>query len=490
MNQFFNTEDNFVTDSLDTLKSTKPNIILILSDDHGYGDLSFMNINEDVHTPNLDKLRESGIYFENGYVTAPICSPSRAGLMVGNYQQRWGAKWFGNSQFAPETYKTIPELLKMQGYRTGYFGKVHYGPDELASRSAPNNHGFDVSFYGLASHSYGRLHYLNHSLNPIEDYGEETHYLGMNPMYENGEAVASDTHLTKEFTDRTINFIKNSTDNDDSPFFTMLAFNAVHNFTWQLPVDELNKRGLPKFEDLDLSKIEYEEWYQNVISPNLEHGREYYLAQLEIMDEQIGRLIDYLEELNIRENTLVIYLTDNGGSPCNFGCNSPLSGSKYSLYEGGVRVPYIMSWPSVLQENQSSNALVSSLDFLPTFTYLAGVDPNIYKTDGKNLIEILLEDNGHERLYFDTGFQWAIREGDWKLRTVTETDGAEAYKTLKENEHADIGKPGTTLVNLNNNLDETDAYDLSDKNPDKREDLEEKYNEWLDAIENDLYLAD
>lgn len=490
MSQFLDKKNSFVIESLESLESSKPNLILILSDDHGYGDLSFMNMNEDVNTPNLDKLRESGIYFENGYVTAPICSPSRAGLIVGNYQQRWGAKWFGSSHFAPAEYKTIPELLKTQGYKTGYFGKVHYGPDELNSRSAPDKHGFDESFYGLASHSYGRLHYLHHSLNPIEDFGEETHYLGMNPMYENGVAVASDTHLTKEFTNRTIDFIDKSLEQDDNPFFAMLAFNAVHNFNWQLEDEELEKRGLNKFDDLDLDKTSYEDWYPGVRSPDLDNGREYYLAQLEIMDEQIGKLLNHLDASNIRENTLVIYLTDNGGSPCNYGCNSPLSGTKYSLYEGGVRVPYIMSWPGVINNNQTSEALVSSLDFLPTFTYLAGLDKSTYNSDGKNLIEILLEDRGHERLYFDTGFQWAIRENDWKLRTVTTTEGAQAQITLKKNENADIGTPGTRLVNLKENLNEADEFDLSTTHPDKAQDLEDIFNKWVESIENDIYLED
>lgn len=137
--------------NINELKGSKPNIIFIISDDHGYGDLSFKNILGDVNTPNLDRLRASGMLLEQGYVSAPVCSPSRAGLIVGSYQQRWGAKYFGSARFAPESVKTIPEILKTVEYRTGYFGKVHYGSDKPGGRECPENDGFDESFYGLAA---------------------------------------------------------------------------------------------------------------------------------------------------------------------------------------------------------------------------------------------------------------------------------------------------------------------------------------------------
>ena len=473
-----------VTEYVKQLKGKKSNILLILTDDQGYGDLSFKNANADVKTPNIDRLRASGVFFENGYVTAPICSPSRAGLIVGNYQRRWGAKWFGNSSFAPDKYLTIPELLKPQGYKAGYFGKVHYGADPLGSRSMPENHGFDDCLYGVASHSFGRLHYLEHAVNAIEKFGPEAHYLGKYPLYDNGKPVDCNRHLALEFTDRALNFIDKV--KDENPFFCMLAYNSVHNFTWQLPNEILEKFNLPKHPDLDLSKEDYMVWYEDVIAPNLEYGRQYYLAQLYILDQQIGRILDYLEENSLREDTIIIYLTDNGGSMCNYGSNTPLDGRKYTLYEGGIRVPYIVSWPGVIEANTSSEALVSSLDILPTCTFLAGVDESTYQTDGKNLLEVLLKDRGHENLFFDSGFQQAMRQGNWKMRYVDDSpDSLNARKGILKTEHTDIGEPGYTLVNFENGLDESKEADLSKQEPEKLKELQKEYQDWLDRMDRD-----
>src|SRR5699024_169921 len=138
----------------------------------------------------------------------------------------------------------------------------------------------------------------------------------------------------------------------------------VHNFAWQLPEDELAARALPSHDDFDPGTDEYIDWYDGAISPNLENGRAYYLAQLEIMDREIGRMLDHLEATGRLERTLVVYLTDNGGSACNYGDNTPLHGTKYSLFEGGVRVPLMLSWPGVIEPGTRSDALVSSLDLL------------------------------------------------------------------------------------------------------------------------------
>src|SRR5699024_6684087 len=154
------------------------------------------------------------------------------------------------------------------------------------------------------------------------------------------------------------------------------------------------------------------------ISPNLENGRAYYLAQLEIMDREIGRMLDHLEATGRRERTLVVYLTDNGGSTCNFGDNSPLHGTKYTLYEGGVRVPFTIRWPGVAAPGAQREELVSSMDLLPTLLGAAGVDPpSTQAIDGRDLRPLLEGTaSGHEMLHFDTGFQWAVRTPRWKLR--------------------------------------------------------------------------
>lgn len=410
----------------EALFGTKPNIVFILSDDHGYGDLSFYQQDPAVQTPNLDRIRQQGMLFEQGFVSAPICSPSRASLMVGSYPQRWGGKWFDTSSFAPDTYQSIPEILKKAGYRSGYFGKVHYGPDTPGSRSCPENHGFDESFYGLAAQGMGRLHYLIHEKEAEKTYGDAANILGMHAMYENGQATECNQHLTLEFGKRAKEFIEKEIAGEN-PYFCMLAFNAVHNFAWQLPEEELRKRNLPGYKDFSSTTSEYLDWYDGAISPNLPNGRAYYLAQLELMDQAIGRILDTLEQTGTAQNTLIVYLTDNGGSACNYGNNSPLTGSKYSLFEGGIRVPYLASWPGVISEGSLTKNLVSSMDLLPTFAYLAGIElSDEASIDGLNLVPSFLDEGkeGHQALYFDTGFQWSVRTDNWKLHEVHEDEAS------------------------------------------------------------------
>src|SRR5699024_8554710 len=362
----------------------RPDILLIISDDHGYADRSARG-SRDARTPHLDRLAREGVVFDQGYVTAPICSPSRAGLIAGAHQPRWGAQWFDTSAFPPPQQTAMPEVLQQAGYRTGYFGKVHYGPEGPGDRACPENHGFDESLYGLAGLSMGRLHYLHHSRAAADEYGEAASAHGVDPLRENGREVECERHLTVEFTDRALEFMGEGDEGQD-PYFCMVAYNAVHNFAWQLPQDELDARALPRHDDFDPASADYLDWYDGAISPHLEHGREYYLAQLEIMDRETGRLLDHLEATGRRESTLVVYLTDNGGSTCNYGDNAPLDGTKYSLFEGGVQVPMILSRPGTVPAGERSEALVSSLDLLPTFAAAAGAEvPPSDPIDGMDL---------------------------------------------------------------------------------------------------------
>lgn len=466
------------------LKASKPNIILIVSDDHGYADLSFTHAKEDVHTPNLDRLRKSGMLLEQGYVSAPVCSPSRSGMIVGSYQQRWGGHYFGDINFAPDSMETIPELLKKAGYTTGYFGKVHYGNDKPGSRACPDMHGFDESFYGLAALGYGRLHYLNHEFNADEKYGQSALVHNMYPLYENGKPVECKNFLTYEFANRAMNFMDKHKD-DENPYFYMLAFNAVHNFTWQLPDEELEKRGLPKFEDFDENKLEYVDWYDGVIMPNLPNGRQYYLAQLELMDKKIGEILDKVEELGQEENTLIIYITDNGGSPCNYGDNTPLRGTKYTLYEGGIRVPFLASWKGVISKNSTSRNLSSSLDFMTTFAYLAGVEVSSTNyEDGVNLLPTFLgQKGGHDNLYFDTGFQSSIRDERWKLLMSDLEESENAKNSLEKIEHASFSL-GRFLYDIENDLDESDEKSKLNENKEIAKNLENKFDEWKKEVED------
>ncbi|WP_437583198.1 sulfatase family protein [Paramicrobacterium sp. CJ85] len=449
----------------------KPNILLIVSDDHGYADRSAVGLT-DASTPALDRLASEGTSFTDAYVTAPICSPSRAAMITGQYQQRWGATWFNSSDIGDAP--TIAERLRERGYATGYFGKVHYGPEGPGDRGTPPQHGFDESLYGLAGQSMGRLHYLTHSSEAVDEYGEAAEAMAVQPLWSGEESVDVTRFLTDEFADRAGDFIER---HRDEPFFAMVAFNAVHNFCWQLPDEEREKRGLPPFDDWYPGAGEYLDWYDGAISPNLPHGREYYAAQLELMDRQIGQLLDRLDTLGIADDTIVVYLTDNGGSTCNYGDNSPLRGTKYTLWEGGIRVPFIVRWPGVTSAGAENDGLVSSLDLAATFLAAAEGDSEDAAEsgdlDGQNLADVLTGDTGHDALHWDCDWQWAVREGTWKLSWCDAS--SEFARYVREVEHTTPGD-GLFLCDLSGDPSETE--NLADANPQTVERLTELHRAW------------
>lgn len=455
----------------------RPNILLVVSDDHGYGDRSALGHDPAVRTPALDRIAADGVSCSDAYVVAPICSPSRAGIISGRYPQRWGATWFENSCFA-EDGETLAERLGGLGYRTGYFGKVHYGPEGPGERACPPHHGFDTTYYGLAGRQQGRLNYLRHSADAVGEYGPEASWrMGVQPMLEGDEEVELEGFLTAELGRRARDFVAAD---DDAPFFAMVAFNAVHNFCFQLPPEELERRGLPTRPDWnDDDDISYADWYDGAISPNLEHGREYYLAQLELMDAQIGALLADLDERGLAQDTIVVYLTDNGGSPCNYGDNAPLSGSKYTLWEGGIRVPFLVRWPGGgWTGGGTTAALASSLDLYPTLLAAAG-ETAAGDGDGVDLGDVLRGGPAPEResLHWDCGFQWAVRSGDLKLRWV---DGAsDDARGIARVEHADLGD-GWTLHDLAADVGE--QHDLAASRPDDVARLRALHDAWRERI--------
>lgn len=448
------------------MDARRPNIILIVSDDHGYADRSALGT-EGVSTPNLDRLAEQGVTFTDAYVTAPICSPSRAAMITGQYQQRWGATWFDDTEIGDA--RTVAEHLRDDGYATGYFGKVHYGSEGPGDRGCPPHHGFDESFYGLAGQSMGRLHYLTHSRQAVDEYGVAAGAMGVQPMWDGTEPVQCDEFLTSAFADRAGDFI---TRHQDSPFFAMVAFNAVHNFCWQLPADELEKRGLPAFEDWYPGSEDYVDWYDGAISPLLPNGREYYLAQLELMDQQVGELLERVDELGIAENTIVVYVTDNGGSTCNYGDNTPLRGTKYTLWEGGIRVPMIMRWPGVTEPGSTNHSLVSSLDLAATFVRAAGLTET-EELDGLNLAAVIQGGVGHEELHWDCGWEWAVRDDRWKLAYC---DGqSETARQIIKVEHT---TPGDGLFLADLQADPGETRNLAEQHPDIVRELSESHARW------------
>ncbi len=459
---------------------TRPNIVLIVSDDHGYADRSSLGVVDDVQTPGLDRLAAEGMSFGQAYVTAPVCSPSRSALISGQHQGRWGAQWFADSRF-PDHLPSLAERFGELGYRTAYLGKVHYGPEQVGDRATPPHHGFEHTFYGLAGQQMGRLNYLRHSDAAVAEYGAfGASASAVQPMLEGDEPVDCEEFLTTELGRRSREFVEGCADRDE-PFFLMLAFNAVHNFCWQLPPDELRRRGLPSRDDYQGDEPEYLDWYDGQIAPELDHGRDYYVAQLELMDAEIGRLLGQLDSSGIADDTVVVYLTDNGGSTCNFASNAPLRGTKYTLWEGGIRVPLLVRWPDAsVTGGEQCSAVVSSTDLYPTLLDLAGAPKSAYDhCDGVSLRGALEGEShsGHEQLHWDNGFQWAVRAGRWKMVCVDQD--SDGVRGLRQVEHADPG-PAVRLHDLV--ADPEEAHDLSPERPDVLAELEAAHIHWRSTV--------
>lgn len=406
-----------------------PNILLIVADDHGYADLGCSGLTDDVRTPNLDRLAEQGTRFLQAYAASPICNASRIALMTGCHPARQGCLWYGGKGIHREDLPTIAELLKKAGYANGYFGKFHYGgakAHQVDSRSFPMNHGFKT-FYGFGG---GRKHYLIHSaevestfLQIQVEQARPGPSLQQGAMWRNRKQVDQNGFTTELFGEQARVFIEK---NRTKPFFVQLSFNAVHNFTHQLPEEYLKARNLKGYYDWDAASEDYDEWYRRGRKPNNPEGRAHYLGQLHFLDVEVGRLLNYLDLTGLRENTLVIYIGDNGGSTPIYADNGPLRGSKYTLYEGGLRVPLIISWPGTVQPGRLSGNVVSAMDLFPTICAAAGValPENL---DGQNILPLLAGEAPslqHETLVWDTGHETAVRQGNWKLRTA------------KSNEHA------------------------------------------------------
>ncbi len=383
-----------------------PNILLILSDDHGYGDLGCYG-STDLSTPVLDQLAAEGIRFTDAHVTAPQCTPSRCGLITGVHQQRLGLEanpddhymhLFG---FQDGMTTTLAGLLKDAGYRTGMIGKWHIGE---TLESQPFSNGFEWCRYMRGGMGY----FWPANRGVQKDWNQENPppgWWGDRFRNEKDEVVPwEDGYITDVFTDQAIEFVSASK-KDERPFFLYLAYNAPH---WPLEAPP-----------------ELIEQFQNIKDPQ----RRIYAAMLKSMDSNIGRLLETLDGLKIRKDTLVVFLSDNGAPGdwshgYNAGSNGVLAGFKGSLQEGGVRVPMIFNWPGHFEGGQTADWPVISLDLLPTFVSLAGAETPPEK-DGVNLLPALLPrvaKHGpkhvlHWRYLTPWATQTAIRDGDWKFYT-------------------------------------------------------------------------
>jgi arylsulfatase A-like enzyme len=366
----------------------RPNIVVILADDLGYADLGF-NGCTDIPTPHLDALARQSVRCASGYVSHPFCSPTRAGLLTGRYQQRFGHE--NNPTYDPSDASlglpidqvTLAQLLRNGGYVSGVVGKWHLG---AAPRFHPNRRGFDESFVFLGG---------GHNYLPREAASLEYRI----PILRDDEPVAEPEYLTDAFGREAVRFIeRHANESVRRPFFLYLAFNAVHT-PLQAPQEYLDR--FPKITDT---------------------RRRTYAAMLSAMDDAIGRVLETLRDRKLERDTLVVFLSDNGGPPAANGSrNDPLRGTKGQVYEGGIHVPFLVRWRGTLPEGSAYPEPVISIDILPTALAAAGISPPSGRAlDGVNLLPALRGDTQappHDRLFWRTGggAAFAVREGRFKL---------------------------------------------------------------------------
>ena len=418
----------------------KPNFVIFLADDLGYGDVGYQG--GEVTTPHIDSIAKGGVTLTNGYVTCPVCAPSRAGLLTGRYQQTFGF-WdnIGPYRVSREVEPGIPleipilsEKLKKFGYVSGLFGKTHGGD---AEKMMPFNR-WD-QFYGFNNGASNYLAGMNRPHNPIfhnlRIIGQSYQARGISDSEISRKGILlrdREKYLTKVFARRAAAFIER---NQKNPFLCYLPFNAIHG-PFQAP------------EDL------YEKY-----SSEKDHKRRLTMAMIDSLDQAVGIVLDALERFALEENTLVIFLSDNGGHEAS-SC-LPLRGKKATFWEGGLRVPFCMKWPGRLQPGKIYGEPVISLDILPTLVSAAGeqLDPS-WNLDGMDLLPYLSDPQTafpRRSLLWTWGPRKAIRMG--------------RYKAVTQNQGRSWG-----LYDLHKDLSE--KRDLSKEQPQRMERMVKQFLEW------------
>ncbi len=400
-----------------------PNIVVLVADDLGYGELSCQNPDTDVPTPHIDAIAERGVRFTDGYVTAPFCAASRAGFLTGRYQTRFGfefnpigARNEDPDAGLPETETTLAEILKDEaGYTTALIGKWHLGGN---AHFHPIRRGFDTFFGFLHEGHYfvpppyeGHITWLRRKTLPLGSSGDrwisrdgrtiysahmghnEPAYDADNPVYRAGQPMAESGNLTDAFTREAIAFIEQ---NADRPFFLYLPYNAVH------------------------SPLQGRDDYMEKFSHIGDIQRRIFAAMLAHLDDSVGAVLDSLRKAGLEENSLVFFFSDNGGPTAELtSSNLPLRGGKGSLHEGGIRVPFLAQWPGTLPTGLVYEQPILSLDIFATAIARAGIDPPKHRPlDGVDLLPYLTgeaEGAPHDELFWRVGNKGALRVGDWKL---------------------------------------------------------------------------
>ena len=368
--------------SCSTETDSKPNIIIILADDAGFSDFGFMGSDE-IKTPNLDQLAFDGVTFNNAYVSASVCSPSRAGLLTGMYQQRFGHECNldsdVNNSFDPNQI-TIAEALKTQGYNTGLIGKWHLGDK---TQNHPLKNGFDY-FWGFISGA------RNYFYDPNEEFRNS-----IRNVVENYTQTKFDGYLTDVLGDKAIGFI-NKNHQSNNPFFLFLSFNAPH--TPMHAKDDI----LEKFKD---------------------NPRQVYASMMWSMDEAIGNVVEALKENDQYDNTIIYFLSDNGAAMSNDASPFPFKGWKGNQYEGGIKTPMIMTWKNKIKSNTQFDGFISALDIFKTSLEASSVNKEyMINADGKNIMNYLNDNNiKNENLFWRKDKMATVRSGDYKLIRLNDT---------------------------------------------------------------------
>lgn len=408
----------FLSSSL--FAAQKPNIVMIVADDLGYADIGVQAVSKDVRTPNIDSIARDGVRFTAGYVSCPVCSPSRAGFLTGRYQEKFGHEANPLPKFdkifgLPTDQTTIADELKRNGYATGAFGKWHLGD---APRFRPQKRGFD-EFFGFIGgmHSYTRAG------------------TGVYRLRRGDTPVEQKEYLTDAITDEVVSFIQH---HKSEPFFAYVPYNAVH-----VPQEAPDK-------------------YQDRFPDVKDTKRKLMLAMLSAEDDGVGKILGTLRKNHLDENTLVIFFSDNGGpTQGNASRNTPFRGFKGQVWEGGIRIPFMMRWTTHIPPAQVIDKPVISLDIFPTALAAAGIAPRKeLKLDGVNLLPWLTSKQStspHDVLFWRFKPAWAVRAGNYKLVFP-------------------LGDTKTYLFDLAS--DPGEQNDLSAKKPEVVQQLQTKFDTW------------
>jgi arylsulfatase A-like enzyme len=419
----------------------RPNVLLILADDLGYGDLGSYGA-PDVKTPNLDRLAREGVRLTQFYANAPVCTPTRAGLITGRYQQRVLMErpldtkpGGGLDQGLPATGRSLPQLLRNAGFATGLIGKWHLG---FRPEFHPNRHGFEY-FWGYLAGYVDWYHHVR---------GD-----GQADLWENTTAVQYTGYLGHEVTNRAVTFVN---DHADHPFFLEVSYGAPH-WPFQSPARPSTAR---RTNDSML---------QSPADPDPPTRRDY-AAIVEDLDEGIGRILAALDSKGIASRTLVIFTSDNGGEW--LSRNAPFFHRKDTLWEGGIRVPAILRWPPQLPSGQTMSQVGITMDLTATIASLAGVAAAEQRYEGIDLLPVLrgttkpVERTLFWRIDTSNRQQRAVRSGDWKLLL----DGSQQLLF-------DVGR------------DAGERDDLAVRHPDRVQKLKAQIEAWEKDVDADAVKA-